>query len=29
MDWLYLLIVVVFFGATAGLVYGCEKLRRP
>jgi hypothetical protein len=29
MDWLYLLMVLGFFAASAGLVYGCERLRRP
>ncbi len=27
MDWLYLVMVVVFFAASAALVYGCERLR--
>jgi hypothetical protein len=29
MDWLYLLLIVVFFGLSVLLVYGIEKLRRP
>lgn len=29
MDWIYLLMTVGFFAATVGLIYGCEKLRRP
>jgi hypothetical protein len=29
MDWIYLAMVAGFFAATFGLVYGCEKLRRP
>jgi hypothetical protein len=29
MDWLYLLLIAVFFGLSALLVYGIEKLRRP
>jgi hypothetical protein len=28
MDWLYLLLIVVFFGLTVLLVHGIEKLRR-
>jgi len=28
MDLLYVGLVVVFFAATAALVYGCERLRR-
>lgn len=28
MDLIYLSIVVIFFVATAALVYGCERLRR-
>ena len=28
MDPIYLAIVVIFFVATAALVYGCERLRR-
>jgi hypothetical protein len=28
MDLIYLAIVVIFFAATAALVYGCERLRR-
>jgi hypothetical protein len=29
MDWLYLLLIVVFFGLSVLLVYGIEKLGRP
>ena len=29
MDWLYLLLIVVFFGLSVLFVYGIEKLRRP
>jgi hypothetical protein len=29
MDWLYLLLIAVFFGLSVLLVYGIEKLRRP
>ena len=29
MDWLYLLLIVVFFGLSVLLVRGIEKLRRP
>jgi hypothetical protein len=29
MDWLYLLLVLGFFAASAALVYGCERLRSP
>lgn len=28
MDLIYLGLVVIFFAATAALVYGCERLRR-
>jgi hypothetical protein len=28
MDLIYVSIVVIFFAATAALVYGCEHLRR-
>jgi len=28
MDWLYLLLGLIFFVASAALVYGCERLRR-
>jgi len=27
MDWMYLVMVVGFFAASAALVYGCERLR--
>jgi hypothetical protein len=29
MDWLFLLIVAGFFAASAALICGCERLRRP
>jgi hypothetical protein len=29
MDWLYLLLIAVFFGLSVLLVYGIEKLGRP
>jgi hypothetical protein len=29
MDLIYLLILVGFFAASAAVVYGCERLRRP
>jgi len=29
MDWLYLLLIVAFFGLSVLLVYGIEKLGRP
>jgi hypothetical protein len=29
MDWLYLLLIVAFFGLSVLLVSGIEKLRRP
>jgi hypothetical protein len=29
MDWLYLLLIAVFFGLSVSLVFGIEKLRRP
>jgi hypothetical protein len=29
MDWLYLALVLGFFAASAALIYGCERLRRP
>ena len=29
MDALFLLIALAFFAASAGLVYGCERLRSP
>ena len=28
MDLLYVGLIIVFFAATAALVYGCERLRR-
>lgn len=28
MDILYLVIIVIFFGLSIALVYGCDKLRR-
>lgn len=29
MDWLYLLLIAVFFGLSVLMVYGIEKLGRP
>lgn len=29
MDFLYLGLVIGFFALSVGLVYGCERLRRP
>lgn len=29
MDWVYLLMTLGFFVASAALVYGCERLRKP
>jgi hypothetical protein len=29
MDWLYLSLILAFFGLSALLVFGIEKLRRP
>lgn len=29
MDWLYLLMILAFFGLSVLLVYGIEKLGRP
>jgi hypothetical protein len=29
MDWLYLAMALGFFAASAALIYGCERLRRP
>lgn len=29
MDWLYLLLILAFFGLSVLLIYGIEKLRRP
>lgn len=29
MDVFFLLVTLVFFAASAGLVYGCERLRQP
>jgi hypothetical protein len=29
MDWLYLLMIAVFFGVSVLLIYGIEKLGRP
>jgi hypothetical protein len=29
MDWLYLLLILIFFGLSVLLVRGLEKLRRP
>jgi hypothetical protein len=29
MDWVYLGLIIGFFALTVGLVYGCERLRRP
>ncbi|OIR05548.1 hypothetical protein GALL_122910 [mine drainage metagenome] len=29
MDWLYLLLILAFFGLSVLLTYGIEKLRRP
>jgi hypothetical protein len=29
MDWFYLALVLGFFAASAALIYGCERLRRP
>jgi hypothetical protein len=29
MDIVYIALVVLFFGGSAAIAYGCEKLRRP
>jgi hypothetical protein len=29
MDWLYLLLILAFFGLSVLLIYGIEKLGRP